>query len=102
MSKRQLNVLDKALERTQYVSGDECSIADIAIWPWYDAVSLGRLYDAAEFLDIGSYKNVQRWTKLIEDRKEVFFILVCTLLKLTLVADSYYPLYSNQFYYKNV
>lgn len=69
--KRQLDVLDKHLADKQFICGDEYSIADIAIWPWYGAVVLGRAYDAAEFLDAHSYKNLMRWAKEIDARPAV-------------------------------
>jgi GST-like protein len=69
--KRQLDVLDKHLASNQYMCGDEYTIADIAIWPWYGALALGRLYDAAEFLDVSSYLHVTRWAKTIDDRAAV-------------------------------
>ena len=53
------------------MSGAEYSIADIAIWPWYGVLALGKLYEAGEFLDVGSYKNVQRWTHEIGNRDAV-------------------------------
>ncbi len=65
-TKRQLDVLDKQLAGNTYMAGEEYSIADIAIWPWYGNLVLGNLYDAAEFLDVTSYKNVVRWAKAIE------------------------------------
>lgn len=58
--KRQLDVLDRHLADNDYMAGDEYSIADMAIWPWYGGVVLGRAYDAAEFLDAGSYTHVLR------------------------------------------
>ena len=67
-TKRQLDVLDKQLAKHEYICGDECTIADIAIWPWYGVLVLGRLYNAAEFLDVASYKNVMRWAQTIEER----------------------------------
>ncbi len=70
-AKRQLDVLDKQLAKTEYIAGDEYSIADIAIWPWYGATVLGRMYDAAEFLDVDSYKNVKRWAEQIDQREAV-------------------------------
>ncbi len=70
-TKRQLDVLDRHLADCVYMSGDEYSIADIAIWPWYGALVLGRLYDAAEFLDVDSYAHVVRWARLIEQRPAV-------------------------------
>jgi GST-like protein len=69
--KRQLDVLDKHLENNQYICGDEYTIADIAIWPWYGALMLNRLYDAAEFLNVTSYKNLMRWAKEIDSRPAV-------------------------------
>ncbi|MDZ7895726.1 MAG: glutathione-dependent disulfide-bond oxidoreductase [Sphingobium sp.] len=69
--KRQLDVLDRHLAENEYMAGDEYSIADIAIWPWYGGLALGRAYDAAEFLDVPSYKNVQRWAQQIDARPAV-------------------------------
>lgn len=69
--KRQLDVLDKQLENNRYLCGDEYTIADIAVWPWYGALALNRLYDAAEFLDLPAYKNVMRWAKEIDQRPAV-------------------------------
>ena len=69
--KRQLDVLDKHLENNQYICGDEYTIADIAIWPWYGAFVLNRLYDAAEFLNVTSYKNLMCWAKEIDSRPAV-------------------------------
>ncbi len=70
-AKRQLDVLDKLLGRRQYVAGDEYTIADIAIWPWYGQVALGTVYDAAEFLQTRDYHNVQRWAAQIAARPAV-------------------------------
>jgi len=70
-TKRQLDVLDKQLAKNDYISGDEYTIADMAIWPWYGALVLGRLYDSAEFLDVASYKNVVRWAEKINARAAV-------------------------------
>ena len=67
--KRQLDVLDKQLEKHEYIAGDEYTIADIAIAPWYGALQAGRLYDAGEFLSVDSYKNVDRWRKQIFARE---------------------------------
>ncbi len=60
-TKRQLDVLDKALAKTKYIAGDEYSIADMAIFPWYGALVKGKLYAAAEFLSVHEYKNINRW-----------------------------------------
>ena len=69
--KRQLDVLDKQLALNTFIAGDEYSIADIAIWPWYGNLVLGKLYNAAEFLDVAGYENVQRWAKEIKERPAV-------------------------------
>lgn len=69
--KRQLDVLDKQLANHTYICGEDYTIADIAIWPWYGVLVLGELYDAAEFLDVKSYKHVTRWAKTIADRPGV-------------------------------
>ncbi len=69
--KRQLDVLDKQLADKAYICGDQYSIADIAIWPWYGALVLGHLYDAATFLDADSYTNLQRWANNIAARPAV-------------------------------
>lgn len=70
-TKRQLDVLDKQLANNDYIAGNEYSIADMAIWPWYGGLVLGRLYNAAEFLDVSAYKNVQRWAKQLDARPAV-------------------------------
>ena len=69
--KRQLDVLDKHLADNEYFCGDEYTIADMAIWPWYGGLILNKLYDAAEFLDTASYTNVVRWTNAIAERPAV-------------------------------
>ncbi|KDM04717.1 hypothetical protein AE02_03942 [Klebsiella variicola] len=70
-AKRQLDVLDKQLARGRYVAGEEYTIADMAVWPWYGNVVLGNVYNAAEFLDAGSYKNVLRWAQDVGNRPAV-------------------------------
>jgi len=70
-AKRQLDVLDRHLANNQYMSGDEYSIADMAIWPWYGGVVSNVVYEASEFLDTASYKNLVRWTNQITDRAAV-------------------------------
>ena len=70
-AKRQLDVLDRHLADNRFMAGDEYTIADMAIWPWYGGLVLGRLYNAAEFLDVASYKNVNRWAKEIDAREPV-------------------------------
>lgn len=69
--KRQLDVLDQQLADKTYICGDEYTIADMAIWAWYGVLVLGKLYEAAEFLQVESYKNVQRWAKMIDARDAV-------------------------------
>ncbi len=69
--KRQLDVLDRHLADNRFMSGDEYSIADMAIWPWYGAVVANTAYEAAEFLDAGSYRHVNRWTAEIAERPAV-------------------------------
>ncbi|MBP6012701.1 MAG: glutathione-dependent disulfide-bond oxidoreductase [Alphaproteobacteria bacterium] len=67
-TKRQLDVLDRHLAKNEYMAGDEYTIADMAIWPWYGAMAKGLLYGAAEFLAVHEYKNVIRWADLIGAR----------------------------------
>ena len=69
--KRQLDVLDRHLATNEYMAGKDYSIADMAIWPWYGAMSLGLLYEAGEFLEVAGYTNVIRWTKQIGERPAV-------------------------------
>ena len=69
--KRQLDVLDRHLAEHEYMSGDAYTIADIAIWPWYGALSKGLLYESGEFLQVQEYKHVQRWTDAIAQRPAV-------------------------------
>ena len=70
-TKRQLDVLDRQLANNDYISGPDYNIADIAIWAWYGQLVLGRLYKAAEFLDVKSYAHVMRWAKSIDARPAV-------------------------------
>ena len=69
--KRQLDVLDRRLAESEYLAGKDYTIADIAVWPWYGSLVKGVLYGAGEFLDVQSYKNVQRWTDAIAARPAV-------------------------------
>ncbi|MBU2878618.1 MULTISPECIES: glutathione-dependent disulfide-bond oxidoreductase [Aliiglaciecola] len=69
--KRQLDVLDKLLADNEYMCGDEYTIADIATWPWYGALVKGLAYDAAEFIEAHTYKNVIRWADQIAERPAV-------------------------------
>jgi GST-like protein len=66
--KRQLDVLDRRLAESEYIAGDEYTIADMAIWPWYGALVKGLLYDGGEFLGVHEYTHVVRWTDLIAAR----------------------------------
>ncbi len=70
-AKRQLDVLDRRLAEVPFVAGSDYSIADMAIWPWYGGMVLGRAYNAAEFLDAKSYKNVVAWAERIDARPAV-------------------------------
>ncbi len=69
--KRQLDVLNRHLAEHEYMAGDEYSIADISIWPWYGALVKGLIYEAAEFLETHTYTNVIRWTDQIAERPAV-------------------------------
>jgi len=69
--KRQLDVLDQNLASRRYLCGDDYSIADMANYPWYGGLVMGKLYEAGEFLDVQSYKNVLRWTDEIHQRPAV-------------------------------
>ena len=70
-TKRQLDLLDQRLSKNEFISGSEYTIADMAIWSWYGQLALGRLYNAAEFLDVGSYIHLMDWAKKIDARKTV-------------------------------
>ncbi|SFO16502.1 GST-like protein [Roseovarius lutimaris] len=70
-TKRQLDVLDRQLAERPYIAGNAYSIADMAIWPWYGQLVLGRLYDAATFLDVTSYTHVMAWAEKIDARAAV-------------------------------
>lgn len=70
-TKRQLDVLNRNLAERRFMTGDDYTIADIAIWSWYGQLALGRLYDAGTFLDVESYEHVQRWAKEIDARPAV-------------------------------
>ena len=69
--KRQLDVLDQRLGHTKFLAGDDYTIADMAVWPWYGNLVKGLAYDAGEFLQVQDYKNVQRWTAMIGERPAV-------------------------------
>ncbi|MGS0943287.1 MULTISPECIES: glutathione-dependent disulfide-bond oxidoreductase [unclassified Pseudomonas] len=70
-TKRQLDVLDRQLAERRYIAGDEYTIADMAIWPWYGVLVQGGLYNAAEFLSVQDYTHVQRWAADIAKRPAV-------------------------------
>ena len=70
-TKRQLDLLNKHLENKNFICGDQYTISDIAIWSWYGQLTLGKLYSAAEFLDVSSYKNVLMWAENINLRPAV-------------------------------
>jgi len=70
-AKRQLDVLDRRLAESPYLAGDEYTIADMAVWPWYGTLAKGQLYDAGEFLQVQGYTNVLRWTDQIARRPAV-------------------------------
>lgn len=69
--KRQMDVLDKRLAESRFIAGEEYTIADMAIWPWYGSLAKGLLYEAAEFLSVHEYKHVNRWTDEIAERPAV-------------------------------
>ena len=70
-TKRQLDVLDQRLGNVPFIGGSDYSIADMAIWPWYGQLVLGRQYNAGTFLDVDSYMNVKKWAELINARPTV-------------------------------
>jgi len=71
-AKRQLDVLDQRLAQSAYLAGEDYSIADIAVWPWYGALALGQIYgNAAEFLQTQDYVHLQRWAQQIAARPAV-------------------------------
>jgi len=69
--KRQMDVLDRRLAECRYLAGDDYTVADIAVWPWYGALAKGLLYEAGEFLSVHEYKNVIRWADEIGQRPAV-------------------------------
>ena len=70
-TKRQLDVLDLRLAETEFVSGPDYTIADMAIWPWYGQLVFGQMYGAGEFLQVQDYRNVRRWARQIAERPAV-------------------------------
>ena len=69
--KRQLDVLDRRLAESTYLAGEDYTIADMSVWPWYGALVKGQVYEAGEFLQVHEYKNVLRWTDAIAQRPAV-------------------------------
>jgi GST-like protein len=69
--KRQLDVLDRRLAESAYLAGDDYTIADMAVWPWYGTLVKGQLYEAGEFLQVHDYTHVLRWTDEIARRPAV-------------------------------
>ncbi len=69
--KRQLDVLDRNLADRPYLCGETYNLADIAVYPWYGALVMGELYEAAEFLDVTTYTHVRRWAEVIQRRPAV-------------------------------
>lgn len=69
--KRQLDLLDKTLAERDFLCGSDYTIADMAVWPWYGGLILDNLYEAAEFLDVASYRHLERWTRMIAERPAV-------------------------------
>src|ERR1700754_654549 len=70
-AKRQLDVLDRRLAESRYLAGDDYTIADMAVWPWYGTLAKGQLYESGEFLQVQDYANVLRWTDEIAARPAV-------------------------------
>ncbi|HEX4327554.1 MAG TPA: glutathione-dependent disulfide-bond oxidoreductase [Burkholderiales bacterium] len=70
-TKRQLDVLDQRLAKSEYLAGDSYTIADIATWPWYGGLAQLDQYGATEFLNVQEYKHLQRWTTQIGNRAAV-------------------------------
>jgi GST-like protein len=69
--KRQLDVLDRHLADNRYMAGDEYTVADMAIWPWYGSLVKGLIYEAGEFLQVHEYRHVVRWTDMLAERPAV-------------------------------
>jgi len=69
--KRQMDVLDRRLAEAAYLGGDDYTIADMAVWPWYGGMAKGLLYEGGEFLQVQEYKNVIRWADQIGERAAV-------------------------------
>ena len=70
-TRRQLDVLDRRLAESKFLGGNDYSVADIAVWPWYGGLAKGLLYGSAEFLSVQDYKHVNRWADEIGARPAV-------------------------------
>jgi GST-like protein len=70
-AKRQMDVLNRRLAESRFLAGDDYSIADIAVWPWYGALAKGQIYEAGEFLSVHEYTHVIRWADDIAQRPAV-------------------------------
>jgi GSH-dependent disulfide-bond oxidoreductase len=70
-AKRQLDVLNRRLAETRYLAGDQYTVADMAVWPWYGALAKGQIYEAGEFLQVHEYTHVVRWADDIAERPAV-------------------------------
>ncbi len=70
-TKRQMDVLNQRLAQSRYVAGDDYTIADMAIWPWYGGMARGEMYEAAEFLQVHEYTHVMRWAEELAQRPAV-------------------------------
>ena len=70
-AKRQMDVLNRRLAETRYLAGDQYTVADMAVWPWYGALAKGQIYEAGEFLQVHEYTHVLRWADDIAQRPAV-------------------------------
>ncbi len=70
-AKRQMDVLNRRLAETRYLAGDQYTVADMAVWPWYGALAKGQIYEAGEFLQVHEYMHVLRWADDIAQRPAV-------------------------------
>jgi GST-like protein len=70
-AKRQMDVLNRRLAETRYLAGDQYTVADMAVWPWYGALAKGQIYEAGEFLQVHEYTHVVRWADDIAQRPAV-------------------------------
>jgi GST-like protein len=95
--KRQMDVLNRRLAESRYLAGDDYTVADIAVWPWYGALAKGLIYDAGEFLSVHEYTHVIRWTDDIAQRpavqrgRMVNRMILKTAVTRSLPADSVAP-----------